>query len=210
MSWPVTAITAGLRLRAQPNIEQRIRFVEGRAPEATDDEVTEIAVSAETLASLRSGGWILGRPLAVGDQVTLNPERGDSLPVRIVGIFEPLEPTQRRMGRWRRSWPPASSSRATATSVAVHGDGAHRDRPGARGVAEPIRRRIRLRLALHPRLGRVGSGGGERSRPSLRALRVKLPVPRLDRGPDGAQRLDGPARPSSSATSPSGGTPRRP
>jgi putative ABC transport system permease protein len=86
--------TASLGFRAQPNIEERIRFIEGRAPAATLP-VTEIAVSAETLSSLRSGqvGWINGSPLTVGDQLRLFPERGDSMLIRIVGVFEALDPT---------------------------------------------------------------------------------------------------------------------
>jgi putative ABC transport system permease protein len=84
--------TAGLRLRAQPDIEERIRIVEGRMPVGTG-EVTEIAVSTTTLDSIRSGGWFTGRRLAVGDEIRLSPELGDSMLVRIVGAFEPLDPT---------------------------------------------------------------------------------------------------------------------
>ncbi len=86
--------TASLGFRAQPNIEERIRFIEGRAPAMTSP-VTEIAVSAETLSSLKSGqaGWMGGSPLAVGDQLRLFPERGDSMLARIVGVFEPIDPT---------------------------------------------------------------------------------------------------------------------
>ncbi len=84
--------TAGLRLRAQPNIEDRIRMVQGRMPVGTG-AITEIAVSAETLDSIRSGSWFAGRRLAVGDQIRLSPERGDSMLVEIVGAFEPLDPT---------------------------------------------------------------------------------------------------------------------
>lgn len=74
--------SALLRLRAQPNIEDRIRFIEGRMPVATG-AVTEVALSAESLAKLRSN---------VGDTPTLYPERGDALPILIVGVFEPLDP----------------------------------------------------------------------------------------------------------------------
>ncbi|MET1232993.1 MAG: ABC transporter permease [Candidatus Limnocylindrales bacterium] len=86
--------TASLGFRAQPNIEERIRFTEGRAPALTKP-VTEIAVSAETLSSLKTGqvGWVNGSPLAVGDQLRLFPERGDSMLARIVGVFEPIDPT---------------------------------------------------------------------------------------------------------------------
>ncbi|MFI5291848.1 MAG: hypothetical protein ACHQ02_03185, partial [Candidatus Limnocylindrales bacterium] len=121
--------TAGLRFRAQPSIEERIRFVEGRAPKATpsevqgncpSDQITEIAVSAETLSSLKRGGWVLGRPVAVGDQIRLYPERGDSMLARIVGTFEPLEPSS---DDWadRALLVPRVIVRGDGDSVEVHG-----------------------------------------------------------------------------------------
>ncbi|HEY8167919.1 MAG TPA: ABC transporter permease [Candidatus Limnocylindrales bacterium] len=76
---------AWLRLRAQPNIEQRIRYVSGRAPAAVEGMgPIEIALSTSTAALARSG---------LDDAFALDPELGILLPVHVVGIFEAIDPS---------------------------------------------------------------------------------------------------------------------
>ena len=85
----VNGLKAGLRLRAQPDIEQRIHYVRGRAPQQGTGAGYEIAVSAETAEQLqRDLGAAMTLCVSCGA-----PEEPETAPVTIVGVFEPIDPS---------------------------------------------------------------------------------------------------------------------
>ncbi len=113
------------------------------------------------------------------------------MPVRIVGVFEPLEPTNDEWADGALLIPRVIIEK-DYESVAVHATALMATDQLA-SVAGRFGSAFELCLALHPRLGpQVGSGRGDHRGRAWQAPR-QVPVPWLDRGFGCAQPLDRPA-----------------
>ena len=124
--------TAGLRLRAQPNIEQRIRFVEGRAPvgDRGDHRDRRLGRDAVEPQDAVAGSAVVRRRWAMRSGSTRSAATRCSSGSSGSSSRSILRATTGRMTRCSMT----SDRRGgmAGTTVEVHAHGPHRDAPGGR------------------------------------------------------------------------------